>query len=447
MNNDNKNMRDKYILVILTFLSLFPILIIRIMDFDIAFFWFYSALTILSLLFIYYFTYQYKPFIGDGYYPTVTVIVPCKNEENVIHQTITAIVNSDYPRDKLDIIVVDDGSTDRTYQIVEQYKNDRVKIIKHTTNKGKREAFASGFRASNGEIVICIDSDTIVATDAIRLLVQPFVDSNVVAVCGHGKAANKDVNFLTKIQHYWYQKMFIIIKGMESKLNTVTCCSGILAAYRRENVNKIMDEWLTESFMGHRILFSDDRQLTNLSARGMNGIKTKDAKVVYQNNAIAYTMVPETYTQFFKQQLRWKRGWLHGTRLASKFMWRKNILMAIYYYCSILLAIFMPLIVIKWLIVAPLQGNVSHAIVYLMTLLYIAILHGFNVWRLSFDISSDDSTKKDTLVDYILYTILFVPFSIILAIINIYAWSTCWKTGWLTRTDITNNDDERLKHV
>lgn len=425
----------KYFIFAFTLLSLLPVLIIKVNEFDAVLFWIYSLLTTSSLIFIYYFTYKYKSVEDQNHRPSVTVIVPCKNEEGVIAQTINAIINSNYPEDKLNVVVIDDGSNDNTYQIAKQFDSNRAKVIKHEVNKGKREAFATGFHSSDGEIVICIDSDTIIDKEAIRLLVQPFVDNKVVAVCGHGIAANKEKNLLTKIQHYWYQKMFIITKGMESKLGAVTCCSGILAAYRRENVHEIMNEWLNENFMGRRILFSDDRQLTNLSARGVCGIKTKDAKVVYQSTSIAYTMVPDNYRQFFKQQLRWKRGWFHGTKLASKFMWRKKALMVIYYYSSIILAILMPAIVIKWLIVAPLSGNLLPTIVYLMSLLYVAVLHGINTWYLSFNTKTEKSIKISELTDYILYTILFVPFSLVLAVLNIYAWSTCWKTGWLTRSN------------
>jgi hyaluronan synthase len=240
---DFMNKYSKYVILSLTFLALIPFLVIRVRDFTTTFFWVYSILMVLFLLFMYRQDYKYKPIEDVNYRPTITVIVPCKNEEAMIAKTITAITESDYPSDKLKVVVVDDGSTDRTYQIAKQYESDRIEIIKHSHNKGKRQAFSTGFRSSDSELVICIDSDTIVAKDAIRLLVQPFSDDKVVAVCGHGEAANKDKNLLTKIQHYWYQDMFTLVKRMESSINAVTCCSGILAAYRRDVVNEVIDEF------------------------------------------------------------------------------------------------------------------------------------------------------------------------------------------------------------
>lgn len=386
------------------------------------------------IFFVYYFTYQYKPLADVNHRPTVSVVIPCKNEEEAIAQTITAIMESDYPADKLKAVVVDDGSADKTYQIAKQFEGDRVKIVRHERNKGKREAFATGFRASDGEIVICIDSDTIVAKDAIRLLVQPFVDNKVVAVCGHGEAANKNKNLLTKIQHYWYQKMFILVKGMESKLNTVTCCSGLLAAYRRDIVSEVINEWLNERFMGVSILFGDDRQLTSLSSRGANGISTKDAKVMYQSNAIGYTIVPETLKQFFKQQLRWKRAWIHGVKLASKFMWRKRFPVPLYYYGYQVITFCTPIIVFIWLFMMPLRGQGISTVTFIMSVLYIAFIHGLNTWNLSHH-------SKDEILDYVFYMIAFVPITIVLTFLNVYAWLTLWKGGWVTRSDNAAESD------
>ena len=424
----------KYFIFALTLLSLFPILIIRANDFDTTFFWIYSILMTLFLFFMYYFTYKYKPLADINHRPTVTVIVPCKNEEGAIEQTITAIVESDYPADKLKVVVVDDGSTDRTYQIVKQHEGNRVKVIRHGSNKGKRQAFATGFHSSDGEIVICIDSDTTVAKDAIRLLVQPFTDDNVVAVCGHGDAVNKDKNLLTKIQHYWYQEMFTLIKGMESTLNAVTCCSGILAAYRRDVVNEVIDEWLNEKFLGHKIFIGDDRQLTNLCARGANGISAKDAKVVYQRNAIAYTIVPDNFNQFFKQQLRWKRAWVHGSALAGKFMWRKRFPVLLYFYTYQALTFSSPVIIFTWIVLMPLRGAVTSTIIFLLSVLYIAFLHGLNTWCLSRNAKIKDIDYNA--IDYIFYRMLFVPMSILLSLTILpYAWSTLWKGGWVTRSN------------
>ena len=251
----------------------------------------------------------------------IAVIVPAYNEEKVIEMTANALLASDYPKDKLEIIVVDDGSIDNTFNIASKIKG--IRTFTMGTNRGKRFAFAFGVEKSKGDIVICVDSDTIVAKDAIRLLVQPFSDENVFCACGHGEVLNKGENTLTKLQRGWYASGFRILKAMESNFNMVTCCSGLLAAYRKEGIRIVINEWLNETFLGRPIIDSDDRRMTNLmlrlrtyalSSEGEDRTLTSVAmsksytKSLYQSNAVAYTVVPSTLKKFVQQQLRWGRG-------------------------------------------------------------------------------------------------------------------------------------------
>lgn len=437
------------IIIILTFTSLFPIFFIRLEGYQASLFWVYSIAMTSFLIFMYIVTNTYKPMPDVGFRPTVSVIIPAKNEEDVIQKTIQAVIDSDYPQEMLDVIVVDDGSTDRTAEkIIEikeeikyKTKSDRVVFVKHEKNYGKRIAFASGIKKAKGEIIICIDSDSFVDRDAIKLLVQPFSKKDIVASCGHGKAYNRDQNLLTKLQHYWYQEMFILTKGMEAKLGCVTCCSGILAAYRRDVILPVMDEWLNEKFLGNPIYIGDDRQLTNLSLRGLKGIvkeddykdnmcilSTKDAKVTYQSNAVVYTMVPDNMKQFLKQQLRWKRAWVHGSILAGTFMWKKPFPVPLYFYGYQFLTYANPIIVFTWLVYRPLNGEWIGPSAFLVGSLYIGFLHGLNVWR------HDDNSSE-----CMFYRMIFVFMSVLLSLFLIpYAWATIYKGGWVTRTEKTD---------
>jgi len=429
-------------ITIFTFGSLFPLFFVRLQDFQSSLFWLYSISMVLFLLFMYSLTSTYKPLPDLGYRPYVSVVIPAKNEEGVIQKTIHAVLDSDYPQDKLNMIVVDDGSTDKTGEKIKEIKSDRLIFIKHDKNYGKRAAFASGCSISKSDIVICIDSDSFVDKNAIKLLVQPFIDRQIVAVCGHGKAYNKDKNLLTILQHYWYQEMFRLIKGMEAKLGCVTCCSGILAAYRRNLILPVIEEWLNEKFFGRQILIGDDRQLTNLISRGgvkrfiaksqaddrtltMRALSTHEVKVTYQSNAITYTMVPDNIKQFIKQQLRWKRAWVHGTILGIKFMWKKPFPIPLYYYGYQFLTYFSPIAIFTWMIIRPINGDWRGPLVFILSVLYIGFLHGLNIWRFN-----------RTSTECIFYRMLFVFMSIFLSIFILpYAWGTVWKGGWVTRSD------------
>ena len=404
-----------------TLASLTIILLIRVNGFVASLFQVYSVLMVSFLIVTSVLTVSYKPIPDRGYRPSVSVIVPAKNEEKGIAETVLALLKCDYPEDKLEIIVVNDGSTDKTAEVVQSMNLPRIKLLDFKKNRGKRAAFASGFQESKNDIVICVDSDTLVDTQGIKLLVQPFEDSEVVSVCGHGKASNLNKNLLTRMQHYWYQDMFRVIKGMESQLGAVTCCSGILAGYRRKSIEPLMNQWLNETFMGRPIHIGDDRQLTNLVLwKGLGDVKgaTRNSMVVYQSNAIAYTLVPETYKHFFKQQLMWSRSWVHGTLLASRFIWKKKIPIPITFFIYQFLTVICPVVIITALIITPLMGNVLSALLFFIGTVYIGFLSGFNLWAFGYGLKA------------VFYRSLFVFVSFFLSItILLYAWATPWKGG------------------
>jgi hyaluronan synthase len=421
------------IIIGLTIVSLAPILLVQIDGYQVTVLWIYSISMALFLIFMYMSTYTYKPMLDIGYRPTVSVIVPAKNEEGVIQRTINAILCSDYPHDKLEIIAIDDGSTDNTAEQMQKIKSPRVIFIKNEKNLGKKISLAKGFFKASGEIVMCVDSDSFVEINAITLMVQPFVNQNVVAACGHGIADNRNVNLLTRLQHFWYQEMFRLIKGMESKFGCVTCCSGILAAYRRQAIEKTMNEWYAE-YQGddkrgkknNSIIMkiisksqADDRTLT------VNVLAKRSNTVVYQSNAIVSTLVPETMGQFVKQQLRWNRAWVHGTAVSSTFMWKKPFPVPIYFYgYHVLIAVINPIVTITWLIIKPMQGMYTAAFLFMIGTIYIAILHGLNIYR-----------YDKTTIACIPYRCIFAIVSIIQSTILVpLAWLTVWNGAWSTRS-------------
>jgi hyaluronan synthase len=414
--------------------------------------WIYSISMAVFLIFMYITTYAYKPMPDMGNRPTVSVIVPAKNEEEVIQRTINAILDSDYPQNKLEVIAIDDGSTDNTAAEIQKIESARVKFIKNEKNLGKRISLAKGFNESTGEIVMCVDSDSFVEKDAIALMVQPFTKPDVMAVCGHGKAANKNANLLTRLQHFWYQEMFRLIKGMESMYGCVTCCSGVLAAYRRDAVKNTMDEWYLEyieSLEGPdnkrinakdeslfmRIISksqADDRTLT------VNVLAPTKNRVVYQSNAVVSTLVPENMRQFVRQQLRWNRAWVYGTAVSAKFMWKKPFPVPFYFYgYHILIAVLNPLVTITWLIIKPMQGMYSAAVLFLIGTTYIAILHGMNIYRY------DKST-----IACIPYRCIFAIIAVLQATVLVpLAWLTVWNGAWSTRSGRKGNGGNSAKNV
>ena len=435
-----------WLVTLLTFSSILVILLVWVLVSRNLLLGLYSVAITGFLIFMYAAAGGYKPVPDLGYRPEVTVVIPAKNEGEVIESVIRTVFNSDYPQDKMHVVVVDDGSTDGTWEGMrratqDSLMSDRLKLIRHDRNYGKRIALASAMEKVWSEIVVCIDSDSFVKRDAIRLLVQPFHDSNVMASSGHGEARNKEEGLLQKLQHYWYADSFRLVKGMESCFGTVLCCSGMLAAYRREAVMPIMREWMKEkspagtiedldghdhdSWIKHglarRLIKSpgEDRILTAFA------LSSPRARTVYQSNAIVQTLVPETSDKFLKQQVRWTRGWIHGSLLSARFMWRKSLPAILISYLFQTLLFLSPLVVVLWLFVKPIQGQWIGTLGFFAGTVYVGFLAGLNAWK-----------YQRTSIESAPYRMGFVFVSLFVTLsVMVYGILTPWKGGWLTRTD------------
>jgi hyaluronan synthase len=285
------------------------------------------------------FTYRAIP--DRGHRPTVTVIVPAFNEQEGITGTIASIVGCDYPSHLVEIVVVNDGSTDGTWErmVAARERWPQVRVIDLGANYGKRAAMAEGIRRSTGSILAFVDSDSYLASGALVALTAPFADKRVGAVVGHAEVRNRHASLVTKMQQVRYFAAFRIIKGAESRMSgSVTCASGCCAAYRREIIEGFLHEWEFQSFLGRPATFGDDRALTNRILR--------HHRVIYQSTARAETNAPTSLRVFFRQQLRWKKSWLRESTVLLTYFWRKNPLASLFTYSSILFPIFAPFVVL-----------------------------------------------------------------------------------------------------
>ncbi len=342
---------------------------------NIYYFWYQPLINIYSftisayILSRFILAYFYKPPKEKGYRPLVTIVIACKNEEASIRQTLDCIYKSDYPSDLMEVISVDDGSTDRTYQEMEraQKRYPTLKLIRFEKNLGKRHGMAAGARQASGEILIYVDSDSFLRKDAVRKLVRGFSDPSVGAVCGHAVVENAHKNLLTKMQEVRYFIAFRIVKAAESVFSVVSCCSGCLAAYRRSYVMEVLDTWLGQRFLGSDATFGDDRSLTNYML--------KRFRVIYDTEAVCATVVPEKFRQFFKQQVRWKKSWIRESYIASKFMWMRNPIAAIFFYLGVVFPIFSPIILLNALIF-PVFGYGDLSFLYVYGVFLMALLYG-----------------------------------------------------------------------
>ncbi|RUS52411.1 hyaluronan synthase [Kurthia sp. 3B1D] len=401
------------------------------------FLYLYSLIAATFLLSRYVFGLFYRNVpINPHYEPGVTIIIPAFNEEQWIHRTITTCVDQDYPIDKLEIIVVDDCSTDETFRnaqrTIQELARDgerfqiaeRLQLIRLAQNSGKREALVAGVEKAKHELIVFVDSDSFLEPNAIRNIVQPFQDPKMGGVSGRTEVENKYTNTMTKLQTVRYYIAFRIMKAAESYFDVVTCLSGPLSCYRKDLIEKHQEAWLKQKFLGHPATFGDDRSMTNYIL--------KTHRTAYQDAAICSTIVPSQFNVFLKQQMRWKRSWLRESLRALTFMWKKEPLMFLFFIVGLIVPIAAPIVVVYNLIYVPIAHQVFPT-TFVVGLTVMALLLSFA--HLLF--------RKSTLWLHGLTFVLFYEFVLLWQMP--IAWFTFWKSTWGTRDTPQDLEERRLK--
>lgn len=233
---------------------------------------------------------EQKGFDPQGRTPLVTVIVPAYNEEKAVGKTVEALLRLSYVN--REIIVVDDGSTDRTLEIARDYANgDKVKVLTKP-NGGKWDSLNTGIKAANGEFIVCIDADTLLDQDAIQHLVKHFKSPDIGAVAGNVKVGNRS-GIITKLQALEYVVGINLHRRSEAHFRNVTVVPGPIGAFRASVLKEI------GLFEGDT--FAEDAEVTLKILKA--GYKT-----VFEARALGYTEAPNSMISLAKQRYRWYRG-------------------------------------------------------------------------------------------------------------------------------------------
>ncbi|WP_395759184.1 glycosyltransferase [Streptomyces althioticus] len=233
----------------------------------------------------------------------VTVLVPAYNEAKCIENTVNSLMASDHP---IEVLVIDDGSTDGTARIVEAMGLPNVRVIRQL-NAGKPAALNRGLANARYDIVVMMDGDTVFEPSTVRELVQPFGDPRVGAVAGNAKVGNKD-SLIGAWQHIEYVMGFNLDRRMYDILRCMPTIPGAVGAFRKsalEPIGGMSDDTLAE-----------DTDVTMALHRA-------GWRVVYAENARAWTEAPETVQQLWSQRYRWSYGtmqaiWKHRRALVDK---------------------------------------------------------------------------------------------------------------------------------
>jgi hyaluronan synthase len=263
--------------------------------------------------------YRPAPTCTDEQLPTCTVVVPAYNEGRMVLRTLRSIARSDYPAAKLQIIAIDDGSKDDTWLWILKAAREfpGIVTVQQPRNMGKKHAMYDGFKRASGDILVTIDSDSLIETGTIRRLVSPFYhDPEAGAVAGNVRVLNHHEGLIPRMLEVSFAYSFEFIRAAQSRIKTVFCTPGALAAYRRTALMPVLDEWLEQTFWGGPAKIGEDRALTNWVLRSGHD-------VLFQANAIVYTNVPTNYEGLCRMFLRWARSNVRETVMMNQFIFQK----------------------------------------------------------------------------------------------------------------------------
>ena len=245
--------------------------------------------------------------------PTFSILVPVKNEEQVIGRLLTAISRFDYPNEKKDIIIIEDGSTDETLNISKKYarENANVTLLHRDFSTGKPSALNYGLANAKGEIIAIFDADNIPAPEALLNVASYFNEPDVAAVQGKTLSLNSKESMLTQFVSYEEVVYGEVYQRGKDVLNLFVHLRGSCQFIRRDILNKL--NGFNEDVLSEDI---------EISAR----LTKNNYRIRYASDVVAWQESAANFQSLFKQRTRWFRGitelsFKYGS-LMSKLSWK-----------------------------------------------------------------------------------------------------------------------------
>ena len=267
-----------------------------------------------TLFMAYFYITRYTVQDKEGYFPFVSIIVPVFNEGKVLRASIESLLDIDYIN--YEIIIVNDGSTDDTAVVGETLvgyqkgRNGMVKVsLLNKPNGGKSKALNAGIQYSDAQFVLCMDGDSQLTPNTLRMAVRHFTDPYIGAVAGNVKVQNRK-KVMTDLQALEYLEGLNMARSAQGFLQLVNIIPGPIGLFRKTA--------LRDAGFYSSDTFAEDADVTlKILAKGW--------KIVYEPNAVAYTEAPETIYQLLKQRYRWTRGILQAVRKHKKYLYNPTM--------------------------------------------------------------------------------------------------------------------------
>ncbi|ENZ00476.1 hypothetical protein HMPREF1092_02643 [Clostridium thermobutyricum] len=251
------------------------------------------------------------------YYPFVSVMVPAHNEAVVIDKTVKSLLNLSYPKDRYEIIVINDNSSDNSAEILKRIQDnnkDRNLIVINTDSvnggKGKSNSLNIGFEKSKGELLAIYDADNTPEKNALKYLVQTILeDDKLGAVIGKFRCRNKNVNLLTKfinIETLTFQWMAQAGRWQLFNLCTIPGTNFVI----RRSIIESMGGWDTKAV-------TEDTEISFRMYR-------MGYKIKFMPKAITWEQEPQTLNVWIRQRTRWAKGNTYVVVKNFKYLFKRN---------------------------------------------------------------------------------------------------------------------------
>ena len=243
-------------------------------------------------------------------YPPLSVLVPAYNEAATIRDTLLSLAAQRYPS-AIEVIVIDDGSTDGTAEVVRAQRNARVRLVRLGRNAGKAAALNRGLALARHELIVTVDADTWLQRDALRLLAKAYLDGppHMRAVAGAVFVDNRQASWVSRLQYWDYFHGIAATKRVQSAYGAALVAQGAFSIYQRSMLREI-GGW--PDCVGEDIVMT-----WAILKRGWS--------VGYAEDAICFTHVPETLGALRRQRARWARGLVEAFRYHPGLLFKRRL--------------------------------------------------------------------------------------------------------------------------
>jgi len=303
--------------------------------------------------------------------PRISVIIPARNEEKSLPSSLDSVLKSDYPKDRMEVLIVEDGSEDKTYEVAKNYEKiypGLVKVYKLESNaEGKAGALNFGATVASNDVLVFVDADTQIERDYLKRAAYRYVSGNrvLVGLTGVKKRRKSWLSFMVSLES---DLTNYIIRGSES-LNLPSPTVGY---------SLVIEKKILEKIGGFRKSLTEDVELWARLVRAKIKISSFEG--------IVYIEPPATITDFLKQRLRWYKGYIdtledyfHFPKDRKTFHMEMYLAMPLFGALSMLISIGFSLLKSLYLLYSIAGFTLDYVGVAVIILLYIKYFYRENI--------------------------------------------------------------------